>query len=397
MNAIERFARFERLGSQAMELMRKKSFSPQEEKRLRCWTITEVSDLIGKSTQTIREHQKKKEDLKPSIIKSNKKSLYTIQDINQLRDHFECSPRKPENSPPCIVAFTNFKGGVAKTTSAVHSAQYFGRLGYRVLMIDTDSQASTTSSFGFAPDEHIQKDKTLLPFFLGRETSVKYCIQKTYWKNIDLIPANLALYGVELEIPAQKERALLSGHDFKIHNILSEGIKEVYHDYDIVIIDCPPSLSILNTNALFAANSIIIPCPPEVPDIASMFQFFGMIKGTLERFPSKAYDFIKILITKHDGSKPSHGIAAILRKLFSSHVMHAEMYNTLAIKQARADLLSVYEVSSYSGSRQTLNRAINIVDTVNGEIESYIIDSWDDHTTKKGGNKMKPVTSKEVA
>lgn len=381
--AINKFAKFESLGSKALELMRKKAFSPQEEKLLRTWTITETAGIIGKSTQTIREHQKNNPELMPQTASDSNKKLYSLKDINKLRIHFGCAPRKPLSHPPSIIAFTNFKGGVAKTTSAVHAAHYFAKSGYRVLLIDTDSQASATASFGYAPDEHIKKEETLLPFFLGNTETIKACIRKTYWENLDLIPSNLALYGIELEIPALKERSLRTGYDIKIHNILDNGLKQIYNSYDIIIIDCPPSLSILNTNALYAANAIVVPCPPEVPDIASMFQFFGMIKGTLQRFPEKEFSFVRILITKHDGSKSSNGITAVLRKLYGGHVMHSEMFNTQVIKKARSEMKSIYETTKYSGSKQTLNRAVQLVDSVNHELEEYILECWNEELNVK--------------
>lgn len=373
----EKFEKFELVGSRAMEIMREKSFSPQQTKILRSWTLTEVANMVQKSTKTIREHEKKLLLPKPNII--NNKRQYSLRDINIIREHFKITPHKNPQVPPAIIAFTNFKGGVAKTTGAIHAAQYFARTGYKVLLIDADSQASTTSSFGYAPDEHIKEKQTLLSFFLGQNQSLKSIIMQTYWDNLDLIPANLKLYEIELELPTIRDRALNSGKTFNIHNILYGGLQQIYNIYDIVIIDCPPSMSILNTNALFAANSLIIPCPPELPDIASMIQFFGMIKGTIRKTNKSYFNFVRIMITKHDGNKAANSIVAMLRKIYGTHVMRAEMFNTQVIKRARAEMKSIYEIEKYHGSKQTLTRAVNIVDSVNKEIEEYIHDAWNNY------------------
>ncbi|MGI9214561.1 MAG: AAA family ATPase, partial [Gammaproteobacteria bacterium] len=138
----EKFEKFELVGSRALEIMREKSFSPQQAKTLRNWTLTEAAKMIQKSTKTIREHEKKSLLLPPNII--NNKRQYSLHDINIIREHFKTIPTKNHKIPPAIIAFTNFKGGVAKTTGAIHAAQYFAKSGYKVLLIDADSQASIT-------------------------------------------------------------------------------------------------------------------------------------------------------------------------------------------------------------------------------------------------------------
>lgn len=386
----EKFEKFEIAGSRALEIMREKSFSPQQIKTLKNWNLTEAAKMVQKSVKTIREHEKKSLLPAPKIV--NNKRQYTLGDINKLRKYFKTLPTKNANLPPSILAFTNFKGGVAKTTGAIHAAQYFAKNGYKVLLIDSDSQASTTSSFGYAPDEHIKENQTLLSFFLGRTDFLESLIIPTYWDNLDLIPANLKLYEVELELPAIRDRALNAGKTFSIHNLLDSGLKQIYHVYDVIIIDCPPSMSILNTNALFAANALIIPCPPELPDVASMIQFFGMIKGTIRRTNKNYYDFVRIMITKHDGNKAANSIIAMLRKIYGSHVMRAEMFNTQVIKKARAEMKSIYEIEKYKGSKQTLMRAVNIVDSVNKEIEEYIHDSWNNYDVEATNQEITTIT-----
>ena len=374
-NSQKLFANFEQLGSKALNLMKKNSFSSPI-KSLKTWSLTEASSLIGRTPQCIRDHENKPNGLlKPKITKNNKR-YYTLEDINNIRKYFGTEPLKSHPPIPAIIAFTNFKGGVAKTTSAIHAAHYFARAGYKVLLTDLDSQASTTSSFGYAPDEDIKNDETLRPFLLGKVENIREVITNTYWTNLDLIPANLSLYGIELELPVLRENALKSGRDLSIFSLLHNGFTQIYEEYDIIIIDCPPAMSILNTNALCAANALIVPCPPAIPDIASMFQFFGMISDALKKLQNKEFNFIRILITRHDGGKTSYEIATVLRKLFGAYVMRNEMLTTQAIIQCRAELNSIYETATYKGSKQTLIRAQQIVDSINRELEEYILESW---------------------
>ena len=370
---LSKFRKFEEISFKAMELMRQNSsFSPGK-KPTKTWTLTDASAIVGRAINTIKEHEKKELIAKPQII-NNGKRFYSLREINELRKHFNTLPELKKETPT-IIAISNFKGGVAKTTTAIHGAHYFALAGYKVLLIDLDSQGTTTSCFGYSPDDHINSQQTLLPFFLGKNNNFSSLIIPTHWDQLDLIPANLGLYNVELELPAMKYKAISQNEDFNLYDILDCGLKQIYSNYNIIIIDCPPTMSILNTTALFAANSLLIPCPPELPDVASMFQFIGMVKGVLEKFPEKEYNFTKILLTKHDGNKTSHNISAFLRKIFGTHIMRSEMLNTQVIKKARSEMMSIYEVSKYKGSQQTLKRALQIVNDIYKEIEDHITET----------------------
>ena len=374
-NNYNLFAGFEERGNKILNVLHEKALGHSSNKSLRKWNLSEVSELVGRTSHTIIKHINKGHIKKPDA-NSNTQRIYSMEDINTIRDYFKTRPSKPKNGEAKVIAFTNFKGGVAKTTSSVHSAHYFARAGYKVLFIDADSQGSGTSSFGYAPDHHFSPDETLLPLFKNHNYDIKQLIKKTYWDGLDLIPANLALYNVEVTAPVIQSNLVKQGKIYSAHSVLANAIAKVKPLYDIIIIDCPPSMSYLNTNALFAADGLIIPCPPELPDVASMFQFFEMIKGTLKRYPEKTYSFVRILMTKLDGSDMSNLVTQTIRKVYTPYVMHAEMHNTQVIKKARANMKSVYEIEVYSGSKKTLDRALHIVDAVNKEIEMLVLNSW---------------------
>jgi chromosome partitioning protein len=97
-----------------------------------------------------------------------------------------------------VVACQNFKGGVGKSTTCVNFAHYLALKGYRVLVLDTDSQATTTSMFGYVPDAEITQEDTILPYLASDQRDLTYAIRRSYFPNIDLIPACLALYEAEI-------------------------------------------------------------------------------------------------------------------------------------------------------------------------------------------------------
>ena len=186
------------------------------------------------------------------------------------------SGRRP-GEPLRTLAVANFKGGVGKTTTAVHLAQHLTLRGYRVLLVDLDSQASATSLFGFQPDIDFTAEQTLWSYLRGDRQDLVGLVVPTHWPGLDLLPANLALYRAEFELPVlQREQ-----RDFRFWRLLEHGLADLGERYDVVVCDCPPSLGYLSINALFAADGLIVPAPASMLDFASTGRFFQMVADTL--------------------------------------------------------------------------------------------------------------------
>ena len=144
-----------------------------------------------------------------------------------------------------IIAVTNQKGGVGKTTTAINLSACLAAEGKRVLTIDADQQGNTTSGLGLDKNEVPQ---TIYEIFLG-EATVDEVKQPTCVENLEVLPANINLTGAEIE---------LIGHE-KREYILREALAEVKDNYDFIIIDCPPSLNMITVNALVAADTVLVP------------------------------------------------------------------------------------------------------------------------------------------
>jgi len=250
--------------------------------------------------------------------------------------------KRPEGVRGRVVAFANFKGGVAKTSTSVSVAQKLTLLGRKVLLIDADPQGSATQLCGYAPDAEIADTDTLLPLIYGDEPTLHYAVKETYWKNLDLIAACNALQDAEYAIPSH----ILQDSRYEFWNIVRYGLEPLLDVYDVVIIDTPPALSYLTTNVMMAADAIIMPLPPEALDFASSTQFWQMFAEVAGRLPdaeSKRYDFINIFMTKVRPFDASKGVQGWIRKAYGDRVFPLHVPDSKVQAAALGALSTVYD------------------------------------------------------
>lgn len=168
-----------------------------------------------------------------------------------------------------IIALVNQKGGVGKTTSSINLAASLGVLKKRVLLVDLDPQGNATTGVGIEKSDY---DKSMYELLKG-DATVKEVIIKTKFKNLYIIPATINLAGVDFELIEKHNRdsSFIKGSQLKKH------LDEIKDSFDYIIIDCPPSLGVLTTNALTAANSVIIPIQCEFFALEGVMQLLNTI------------------------------------------------------------------------------------------------------------------------
>ncbi len=168
-----------------------------------------------------------------------------------------------------IIALVNQKGGVGKTTSSINLAACLGYLGKRSLLIDLDPQGNSTTGLGIDKGDI---KKSIYDLLVGN-ANLKEVIKKTKFKNLYIIPATISLAGADLEL-AEKSRL---DPEFSKNKQLKNNLESAKEIFDYIIIDCPPSLGLLTTNALTAANSVIIPVQCEFFALEGIMQLLNSI------------------------------------------------------------------------------------------------------------------------
>jgi len=282
-----------------------------------------------------------------------------------------------------VLAVTNFKGGSGKTTTSAHLAQYLTLRGYRVLAVDLDPQASLSALFGIQPEFDLEPNDTIYGAIrYDQQRPLKNIIQKTYFTGLDIVPGNLELQEFEHETPrALTDKSSSRTADRMFFTRVASALKSVDDDYDIVVLDCPPSLGYLTLSALCAATSVLVTVHPQMLDVASMSQFLHMTAGlfdVVERAGGNAsYDFFRYVLTRYEPNDGSQSqIAGLLKGLFGDRVLTNAMVKSAAISDAGITKQTLYEVGRENFHRQTYDRAMEALDAMNGEIDDLVKQAW---------------------
>ncbi len=180
-----------------------------------------------------------------------------------------------------IIAVTNQKGGVGKTTTTINVAYNLAKSGKKVLLVDLDPQGNATSGLSVA------KKGIMIRDVLSGSADVSGAVQPTAYKNLSILPTDAALATLETEIAAVRDRAI------RLKKVLADI------DYDVILIDCPPSLGLLTVNALTAANSVIIPVQTEYYALEGLGQLLETMKLVRQALNPKL-SILGVVMTMHN-------------------------------------------------------------------------------------------------
>lgn len=348
---------------------------------------------------------------------------FTLDEVLRLRAHFAAEgsktknyrPYRPEGLPAKIMAVANFKGGVGKTSTAAHLAMSAALDGYRVLVIDLDSQGSMTSIFGGKVDDEWQ---TIFPLFArhygshlrienqrrldrgdpplpfddtlaeAMEIRAPDLVQATHWPNIDLIGAQLNLYWAEFQVPVWR----MQSRGWKLWETLSDTLASdgILDSYDLVILDTPPALGYLTINGLAAADILLVPLGASFLEFDSTGRFFDMLHTTFnsieegENLAARAlgreaiyfkWDAVRAVLTRYDGTQQAE-LAALMQAYLGTTLSPHRQGFTALIGQAGEQVQGIYEADYRDFNRETYARGRETFDATWAAVKSLVIGAW---------------------
>lgn len=221
---------------------------------------------------------------------------------------------------PVVIAFSNQKGGVGKTTSAVNIAACLGALGHSALLVDLDPQGNATSGVGVRKKDVRRSSYEAL---LGQCTPDAAVI-KTEWKNLSLMPSTMNLAGAEIDLLDIDSR----------ERCLEKVIRGLSEDFEFVIIDCPPSLGMLTINALTCADGVVIPMQCEYFALEGLTQLMITIKK-IKQLYNKNLCILGILITMYNSRlNLTMQVVDELKKYYSDKVFRTAIDRSVKLSEA---------------------------------------------------------------
>lgn len=249
-----------------------------------------------------------------------------------------------------VIAIANQKGGVGKTTTAINLAASLAVLEKKVLIIDADPQANTTSGLNFSPDN--DEKRTLYEVMIGKIDITDTLIQ-TEIANLQMIPSHINLVGAEIEMLEENDR----------ESILKNALAPIKDDYDFIIIDCSPSLGLITVNSLTAADSVIIPVQPEffaLEGLGKLLQTIRLVQNGVN--PDLAIE--GFVVTMFDGRTRVHSqVEAQLREHFKDMVFKTIIQRNIRLSEApsHGKPIILYDVIC-NGTTNYLNLAKEILE-----------------------------------
>jgi chromosome partitioning protein len=358
--------------------------APDKRKRLRLFTVHEIAALLGVERTALLEScgQSDQGRFQP-------RTLLSFVDVEAARialSKSAASPRfRPQRSaerdePVAIVAFANFKGGSGKTTSAVHFAQYLALTGYRVLIVDLDSQGSATALFGIDPGQEVSPANSFAGWVGGGKDRSSTNPQRTYWPSIDLLAGGPVLQQAEF---ALAERANSQDDALSPHwSELAQYLATVQDRYDVVVLDTRPDVNMLMVNALHTATGVVVPTQATMVDLSSTGEFFGFLAGYIEQMKrlvgaaAPDFDFAKVLVTRFLPSERSQiALWELMKARFGDALLDQPMVHTAVMGTAGVGKETIYEYEP-ANDRKAYDRAVASMLSVNQLIEAEILRFW---------------------
>ena len=338
-----------------------------------------AADLVGRTPEALGKAEREGRLPAPKLM-ANGRRYYTLDDLSQIRTALGIRPGKAPDENAVVVAVQNFKGGVGKSTVTKHFADYLSLHGMRVLVVDCDPQASTTTMFDIKPESLLDDEHTLGEYLSPRSSfdDLRLAIRNTPWPSVKIIPSSLGLQDAEWDLTA----TLSEGSQAVRESLqrLRIGLSSVIKDFDVILLDPPPAMGFLGLNVMAAATGLLIPVPARQLDYLSTIHFMDTIADNLEILAQHGtpveYGFIRVLCSMYSPSKPGEAdMWRMMQATYAQFLLPQPILASEEIKNATQAFRSIYE-SKPTASHATYQRCRENLDSVFGAVLEQIHQQW---------------------
>ncbi|MEQ6436290.1 AAA family ATPase [Comamonas sp. w2-DMI] len=341
----------------AMQEGKTRMLSPNAHKIPPTWSLGDLAQVYGEDYDKLRKRLAYKAsrggsdlpvgwfkspdgELTPNDGSTKGRVVYKLAEVALIVKALFPDWVRPDGVDGVVVTICNYKGGVTKSTSTLAFAQVLSLRGLKVLVIDLDSQATTTK---WLVTKHVREEDSCIKIFAEQAGSLKDYIMPTYWPGIDVIPAHDLIQTAESHY-----HNLLTNVGPESVQYFPKEVRKLCSEYDVILIDTPPSLNNLTLSALFSSDGLVMPIVPSNPDIESASNFWRLYIDTCKALgvsgDAVLFQFVRILISKADMALSStQNMINWIQESYPGKVMKTHITKTAAVARAADSFGTVFD------------------------------------------------------
>jgi len=352
------------------------------------WSAKPAAALIGKSDSWLRT-----KDPDNPLRNASGHTVWTLERLLRVAEDEGALYKRPDGSSCIVLSMAKFKGGVGISTATCHLAHGLAMRGLKVLCVDMDPQASMTQVLAsLVPDDDLIEEDLPIDALINDPALIATSgiVRQTFFTGVDIVPSNTYLNKVDAHLSMCMSNGEIADESGLMPAERLDAMLEVVKpSYDVILVDCPPNLGSLTTNALYAADGLITCIRPELFDRSSLISFTESV-GWFSENSKKELDYFRILLSQSSDSAASIGPAnaratqegnkknnqernhlrneLMIRDLYGDAVMMNNMKSSKAISEAVSNFNTVFSMIKPQTTRPTWERGIQVASAVVEEV-----------------------------